>query len=272
METLHQRSNTKVSRFILWLNMLHSVCLNLCTFFTTFSPAPLSLPLLSSYIKFILVSFFTIWPLCSGRVQSHSSTTPVVKWITLAFEVNPLKKLLREIFLASSLPFLLCHSPCPIWSHLEPERRGEAVWRWGNDNNVAPHLMCLKCLWAVRLALWSATNLMVSQVQGDVEQMDRRKNSGTWRDEGTRFGVSRGQNNRRKSLFGLLLCFRNPFNYSKLCLVFPQSVTVVMQGPVDARHFQMGASTTTFCNKTVFHKHAFAIFLMKYLWFGWFKV
>lgn len=98
-----------------------------------------------------------------------------MKWITLAFEVNTLKKSRGEIFLASSLPLLLRHSPCPIWSNLELEKRGETVWRWGDANNVAPHLMCLKCLWPVRPALWSATNLMVSEVQGDVEQTDRRK-------------------------------------------------------------------------------------------------
>lgn len=51
----------------------------------------------------------------------------------------------------------------------------------------------------------------------------------TWK----HFGVSRGQNNRRKSPFGLLLWFRNPFNYSKLCL--SRSVSVVVQCPVDAR-------------------------------------
>lgn len=46
------------------------------------------------------------------------------------------------------------------------------------------------------------------------------KNTGTCKDERTHFGVSRGQNNRGTSLFGLLLCFRNPFNYFKLRLVF----------------------------------------------------
>lgn len=53
-------------------------------------------------------------------------------------------------------------APCPIWSNLAAQERGETVWRWGDANNVAPHLMCLKCLWPLRPALWSATNLMVS--------------------------------------------------------------------------------------------------------------
>ncbi len=123
----------------------------------------------SAYIKFSLV-FFAIWPFCSEGVQSHSSTTPVVKWITLVFEVNPLKIVEGDI--ASILPPFSV-APRPIWSNLELEKRGETVWRWGDAYNVAPHLMCLKCLWPVRLALWSAANLMVSQVQGDAVQTDR---------------------------------------------------------------------------------------------------
>ena len=199
-----------VSPLILWLNMLHSVCLNLCTFSSTFSPAPLSLPFVSSYNKFSLVSFFTIWPLYSGRVQSHSSTTAVVKWIMLVFEVNPSKRSLREIFLASSLPLLLRHSPCPIWSHLEPERRGETVWRWGDANNVALHLMCLKCLWAVRLALWSATNLMVSQVHGDLEQTGRRKKHchiEGWGD--TLWSLKRPEQQKKESIWSCVMFWKS---------------------------------------------------------------
>lgn len=91
-------------------------------FFTTFSPAPLSL--FSSYIKFNLVSFSTIWPLYSERVQSHSSTMPVVKWIILVFEVNPLKKSLRGDILESSLPFFWLHLVLSglIWSRRSEER------------------------------------------------------------------------------------------------------------------------------------------------------
>lgn len=89
-----------------------------------------------------------------------------------------LKKMWSEIFLASP-PFSV--GPCPMWSNLEPQKQGETIWKWGNANNVAPHLMCLKCLWPARLALWSATNLMLPQVQGDIKQTDRRKNTGTWK-------------------------------------------------------------------------------------------
>lgn len=57
-------------------HVIENVCLNLWTFSTTFSPAPLLFLLLlllfSSSIKFTLVYFFTIWLLYSGRVQSHS--------------------------------------------------------------------------------------------------------------------------------------------------------------------------------------------------------
>lgn len=66
---------------------------NLCIVSTTSSPAPLFL--FCTCIKFNLVSSFTIRSFYSDRVQSRSSTTLVVKWIVLVFEVSPLKKLLR---------------------------------------------------------------------------------------------------------------------------------------------------------------------------------
>lgn len=103
-----------------------------------------------------------------------------MKWITLVFEVTPLKHCVCGDSPAILPPFLLRHSTRPIWPNLKAEMRGETVWRWGDANNVAPHLMCLKCLWPVKLALWSATNLMVSQVQLDVEQTDRRKKTLTY--------------------------------------------------------------------------------------------
>lgn len=141
-------------------------------FSTTFSPASLSL--FSSYIKISLSALFGHCIQGEFKVTLKYHTSCEVDH-TCVWSQSLKKKSWGEIFLASFLPFLLRHSPCPIWSNLEPEKRGETVWRWGDANNVAPHLMCLKCLWPVRPALWSATNLMVSEVQGDVEQTDRRK-------------------------------------------------------------------------------------------------
>lgn len=135
-----------------------------------------------------------------------------MKWIILVFEVSPLKKLLRgEIFLASSLPFSV--ACCPIWSNLELEKRGETLWRWGDANNEAPYLMCLKCLQPARPGLWSATNLMVSQVQGDMEQRDRRKNTDTW----TYFSLKRPEQQKKRSIWSLVM-FKKSFQL--LCFVF----------------------------------------------------
>lgn len=182
---------------MVWLKILQSVFLNLCTV------SQLSLLLHSLFSAPTLNSTLSLSSLfghCTQtRVQSHSSTTPVVKWIILVFEVNPLKKLLRGDILGTLPPFSVAR--CPIWSNLELEKRGEAVWRWGDANNVAPHLMCLKCLWPARLALWSATNLMVSQVQGDMEQRDRRKNTDTWK----YFRLKRPEQRKKKSIWSLAM-------------------------------------------------------------------
>lgn len=205
MEMLHQRSNTKGSPFILWLNMLDSVCLNLWTFSTTFSSAPPSIRFLCSYIKFSLFSFFLIWPLYSGRVQSHSQVPHSCEVHHTCIWSQSLKKYWREIILASSLPFLLHRSSCPIWFNLAPERWGETIWRWGDANNVAPHLKCLKCLWPVGPAFDQELTWWFCRFKETQSRRTGGKTTGAWKAERTHFGVSRGQNNRRKSLFGLFM-------------------------------------------------------------------
>ncbi len=116
---------SKTQRFLLsWSDSrCYTVFVKISTFFHNF--LSFLYPSSSAYIKFSLV-FFAIWPFCSEGVQSHSSTTPVVKWITLVFEVNPLKIVEEDI--ASILPPFSV-APRPIWSNLELERRGETVWR-----------------------------------------------------------------------------------------------------------------------------------------------
>lgn len=105
-----------------------------------------------------------------------------------------------DIFLASSLPSSV--APRSIRSNLEPPQQSESVWRWGHANNAAAHLMCLKCLWPARPALWSATSSMVSQVQGDAQQRDGAEQH--W--HGGTF-VSRGAKTRKwKSPFSPMLC------------------------------------------------------------------
>lgn len=121
------------------------------------------------------------------------------KWIILVFEVPPLKHH------AAILPFCLLFFCAArlilsglIWGQ---GRRGETVWRWGDANNVAPYLMCLKCLWPLRLVLWSATNLMLPQVQGDMRQTDRRKkhcHTGGW--EGTLRSLKRPKQQNKESI------------------------------------------------------------------------
>lgn len=60
-----------------------------------------------------------------------------LEWITLVFEVSPLKELLKgRVFMIFPLPCLL-HL---VLSSLI-EMQGEIVWRL--------YLMCLKCLWSV---------------------------------------------------------------------------------------------------------------------------
>lgn len=161
------------------------VCVNLCTFFsTTFSPSLLR-SLLDSYIKFspVSVCLRCLAIVLGKRVQSHCRA-PCRLWSGshLCLKSIPLKKSWRGDIPGITPP---SHSsphsspsfsvaPCPIWSNLELKR--SEVRAYGDEAMLITwhHIWCV---WSVcghwGWPLWSATNLMVSQVQGDMEQMDR---------------------------------------------------------------------------------------------------
>lgn len=88
---------SKTQKFLLsWSDSrCYTVFVPICTFYpTTFCLAPLSV--FSIYIKFCLLSCSPLFGHCTQKSsKSLSSTTPVVKRITLVFEVNPLKILRR---------------------------------------------------------------------------------------------------------------------------------------------------------------------------------
>lgn len=97
----HLSPSTQCAVFVLIFVLFPQL---LCVFPSlTFPP----LPLFCSYIEFSLVSFAIIWPLYSGRVQSHSQA-PDQSWSGshLRLKSIPERKKWREIFLAFSLPFL----------------------------------------------------------------------------------------------------------------------------------------------------------------------
>lgn len=122
-----------------------------------------------------------------------------------------LKKLRRKILLASSLPFLL-HLVLSglIWS-----RRSEV--RPYGDELMLIMWHNIWCVWSVCGQWgWPFDQQLTWWFLRFKETRSRRTGrKNTW----NYFGVSRGQNNRRKSPFVLLLCVRNPFS-SKLCFVF----------------------------------------------------
>lgn len=119
-----------------------------------------------------------------------------------------------------SLPLLLHHSPCPIWSNLELERWGETIWRWDNANNVGPHLKCLKCLWPVRLSPLIINKL--DGFSGSRRRVEGTQEKNTWKDKRSHFGFSRGRNNWGKSAF---------LSLHILEILYFWSTTADMQGP-----------------------------------------
>lgn len=73
---------------------------------------------------------------------------------------------------------------------------------------------------------------MVSLVQGDVEQTDRQRKKKKNRMRGHALDSKRPEQ-EMKSLFGIVLCFGNPFKYSDIVSRPSVSISVVMQGRVD---------------------------------------